>query len=91
MGIRRDPGKPAVALVARDGKYAGGAVITANRSIKERLWRRVEEARAKQPTGVPAAVTDDVEWVRSGIVARVKTLRGEAKLRHASMLDFREG
>ncbi|MDG4874221.1 DNA ligase [Mesorhizobium sp. WSM4935] len=90
LGIRREPGKPAVALMARDGKYAGGAMINANRSIKERLWRRVEEARAKQPAGMPTAVVNGVEWVRPGILARVKTLRGEAKLRHASMLDFRE-
>jgi bifunctional non-homologous end joining protein LigD len=90
LGIKREPGKPAVALMARNGKYAGGAMINANRSIKERLWRRVEEARAKQPAGVPTAVVEGVEWVGPGVVARVKTLRGEPKLRHASMLDFRE-
>ncbi|WP_292326026.1 RNA ligase family protein [Mesorhizobium sp.] len=90
LGIKREPGKPAVALVAREGKYAGGAAITANRSIKERLWRRVQEARTKQPVGVPTAVVDDVEWVKPGITARVRYLRGESKLRHASLQDLRE-
>jgi ATP-dependent DNA ligase len=87
LGVKREPGKPAVALVAREGKYAGGAAITASRAIKEKLWRRVEQRRAKQPAGVPTAVAGGVEWVKPGITARVRYLRGESKLRHASVED----
>jgi bifunctional non-homologous end joining protein LigD len=73
-------------------KYVGKAVIATSRAIKERLWRRIERDRAEQPAGVvPTAVADgDVEWVKPGITARVRHLRGEAKLRHASVQDLRE-
>jgi hypothetical protein len=30
------------------------------------------------------------QWTRSGLIARVKHLRGEEKLRHARLLDIRE-
>jgi len=40
---------------------------------------------------VPTAIADaSVEWVMSGITARVRYLRGKAKLRHASVQDFQE-
>ncbi|KAA3452259.1 DNA ligase [Mesorhizobium sp. SARCC-RB16n] len=90
LGIKREPGKITEGLFAKDGKYVGKAAIAVNRSIKERLWRRVEQARARQPPGVPTAVVDDVEWVGPGITASVRYLRGESKLRHASVQDMRE-
>ena len=34
---------PAMAIMARDGKYAGATFITLPAGIRERLWRRVEE------------------------------------------------
>jgi len=44
-----------------------------------------------QPARVPTAIADaSVEWVMPGITARVRHLRGEAKLRHASVQDFQE-
>ena len=91
LGVKREPGKPPMALMARGGKYAGSAFISADRSIKERLWKRVQQARAEQPSGVPNAVAGPtVEWLKPGIKARVKHLRGEEDLRHASLQDFRE-
>lgn len=89
LGVKREHGKPAMALMARNGRYAGTAVISANRSIKERLWRRVQMAKAGKPAGVPEGVAGPtVEWLKPGITARVKHLRGENKLRHASLQDF---
>lgn len=86
IGVKRQPGKQTEGLFAKDGRYVGKAVIAANRAIKERLWQRIERARAQQPAGVPAAVAEaSVEWVKPGITARVRHLRGEAKLRHASV------
>jgi bifunctional non-homologous end joining protein LigD len=92
IGVKREAGKQTEGLFARDGKYVGKAVIATSRAIKERLWRRIERDRAEQPAGVvPTAVADgDVEWVKPGITARVRHLRGEAKLRHASVQDLRE-
>ncbi|MER9768846.1 DNA ligase [Mesorhizobium sp. M0189] len=89
IGVRREPGKQTEGLFAKDGKYVGKAVIATTRVIKERLWRRIERDRAEQPAGVPTAVADgDVEWVKPGITARVRHLRGEARLRHASVQDL---
>ncbi|WP_245486696.1 hypothetical protein [Mesorhizobium sp. M7A.F.Ca.MR.176.00.0.0] len=31
---------------------------------------------------------DKAEWIKPGLVGRVKFLRGEEKLRHAKLLDF---
>ncbi|MGX5846922.1 ATP-dependent DNA ligase [Mesorhizobium sp. PL10] len=89
IGVKREAGKQTEGLFAKDGKYVGKAVIAATRVIKERLWQRIQ--RAEQPAGVPTAVADgDVEWVKPGITARVRHLRGEPKLRHASVQDIIE-
>lgn len=92
LGIKREPGKPAVALMAKDGRYAGGAAIALPKGVRERLWRRVEQGRVGAPqNAVPTAARGpDVEWVKPGITGRVRFLRGEHKLRHATMQDFRE-
>jgi bifunctional non-homologous end joining protein LigD len=31
-----------------------------------------------------------VQWLRPGCIGTVKHLRGDAKLRHAKLIDFRE-
>ncbi|MER9652494.1 DNA ligase [Mesorhizobium sp. M0152] len=92
IGVVRQAGKQTEGLFAKEGKYVGKAVIATSRAIKESLWRRIERDRAAPPAGVPTAVADDdVEWVKPGITARVRHLRGEPKLRHASVQSIREG
>ncbi|MBA1141772.1 DNA ligase [Mesorhizobium sp. CCANP35] len=89
IGVKRQSGKQTEGLFARDGKYVGKAVIATTRAIKERLWQRIERDRTAQPAGIPTAAADGgVEWVKPGIKARVRHLRGEPKLRHASVQDF---
>ncbi|MER9135098.1 DNA ligase [Mesorhizobium sp. M0830] len=83
LGVKRVPGKPPMALMGQGGKYAGSAFITLPKDIRERLWKRVQAGR-KAPAGTPKAMAG-VEWLKPGIKARVKHLRGEAKLRHASV------
>ncbi|WP_244661673.1 RNA ligase family protein [Mesorhizobium huakuii] len=91
IGVKRQTGKQTEGLFAKDGKYVGKAVIATSRAIKERLWQRIERDRAEQPAGVPTAVADpSVEWVGPGMTARVRYLRGESKLRHASVQDLHE-
>ncbi|UVK47729.1 DNA ligase [Mesorhizobium sp. AR07] len=89
LGVERGAGRASVALMARNGRYAGKAVISATNAIKARLWAKVQQAKGEPPEGLPKAVLNPgVEWVKPGIKARVKHLRGEAKLRHASLQDF---
>jgi bifunctional non-homologous end joining protein LigD len=91
LGVQRQAGRRTEALLARDGKYVGKAVIATSNAIKERLWQRVQQDKGRPPVGLPkAVVTPDVEWVVPGINMRVKTLRGENKLRHASVQNFSE-
>ncbi|MER9580960.1 DNA ligase [Mesorhizobium sp. M0276] len=90
LGLRREPGKQTVGLMARNGKYAGPATISLTNQMRERLLQRVQTGRAA-PHGLPSAVTrSDVEWLKPGLTARVRYLRGEHKLRHASLQDFWE-
>jgi bifunctional non-homologous end joining protein LigD len=84
IGVRRERGKPAMAMLARNGRPAGSASITLPAGIRERLWERVQ-----QPVK-PALRADSVEQVRPGIVGRVRYLRGEEPLRHATLRDWRE-
>jgi DNA ligase D-like protein (predicted ligase) len=89
LGIERESGKPAFALMAEPGtgKYVGSAFITANRSIRERLWKRVQAHAAPAPKGSNRPA---MQWVKPGLIATIKHLRGEEKLRHASLQDFHE-
>ncbi|CDX21600.1 hypothetical protein MPLB_2040055 [Mesorhizobium sp. ORS 3324] len=54
---------------------------------RERLWWRGRQGKAAKPKlPVPTAVAgDDVDWVKPGIKAKVRSLRGEHQLRHATM------
>lgn len=91
IGVKRERGKQTQGIMAQNGKYVGTAVFATNRSIKERLLRRLARNRIEQPAGVPTAVADpSVEWVGPGMKARVRYLRGESKLRHASVQDLHE-
>ncbi|SJM33132.1 conserved hypothetical protein [Mesorhizobium delmotii] len=88
-GVEREAGKPAFALMAErgTGRYVGSAFITLNRELRERLWKRVQEHAGAPPKGMKRPAT---QWVRPGLIGRVKHLRGEEDLRHASLQDFRE-
>jgi DNA ligase D-like protein (predicted ligase) len=89
LGVEREPGKPAFALMAErgTGRYVGAAFITLNREMRERLWQRVQEHAGPAPKGMKRPAT---QWVTPGLVGRVKHMRGEDDLRHASLQDFRE-
>ena len=88
LGVEREAGKPAFALMAEPGtrKYVGSAFVSVNREMRERLWIRVQEHAGPPPKDMPKRPA--TQWVKPGIKARVKHLRGEEDLRHASLQDF---
>ena len=92
LGVEREAGKPAFALMAErgTGKYVGSAFITANRAIRERLWKRVQEHAGPSRGCRRARSGRRRNGSSPGLIGRVKHLRGEEKLRHASLQDFRE-
>ncbi|SJM34021.1 ATP-dependent DNA ligase (fragment) [Mesorhizobium delmotii] len=87
LGVERERGKPAFALMAEPGtrKYVGSAFVSVNREMRERLWQRVQEHAGTAPKGMKRPAT---QWVKPGLIGRVKHLRGEDDLRHASLQDF---
>lgn len=92
LGVRREAGEAPAGIMARNGRYAGTATLTLPKGVRERLWERVQAAKAKRPfRPVPTAVDEpSVQWLKPGLTGRVRHLRGEPKLRHATMQSFNE-
>ncbi|MBS3650024.1 ATP-dependent DNA ligase [Pseudaminobacter sp. 19-2017] len=89
IGVQREKGKPAMVLCAdRSGAYVGAAVVTFPKLIRERLWERVQARKtARPPKGM---AKENAEWIKPGLIGRVRFLKGEEKLRHATLKDFEE-
>lgn len=88
IGVKRERGKPAMVLMAENGRYVGGAVVTFKHDKRQRLWDRVQGKVGAPP---PVALAKkSAEWLKPGLVGRVKFLKGEEQLRHASLQDFWE-
>lgn len=83
-------GERVALLRGRDtGEYAGTAYINLRREKREMLSARIRKLRASQPT-LKGAKFKDADWLKPGLVASVRHLRGEEGLRHASILDIRD-
>lgn len=86
IGVKREPGKPAMVLMADQGRYMGGAFVAFKADKRQRLWDCVQEkVGAPPPKGLSK---EKAEWLKPGLVGRVKFLKGEQMLRHASLRDF---
>lgn len=55
--------------------------------MRERLWARVQKG-AKPVKGVQAK--PGTEWLKPGLIGRVRHLKGEETLRHASLQEVAE-
>ncbi|WP_348629422.1 ATP-dependent DNA ligase [Mesorhizobium sp. M7A.T.Ca.US.000.02.2.1] len=89
-GVQRTPGSAPLALMAtRDAerRYVGSANIALTKAMRERLYAKVQEGKGSPPRG---ADKPDAEWIEPGLVGRVKTLKRENKLRHATLRAIRE-
>lgn len=88
IGVQREAGKPSMVLMADKGRYAGGAFVAFKADKRQRLWDRVQ---GKVGGPVPIGLKKEkAEWLKPGLVGRVRFLKGEEKLRHAKLLDYRE-
>ncbi|TPN49475.1 hypothetical protein FJ976_17240 [Mesorhizobium sp. B1-1-9] len=65
------------------GKYVGSGFINSRGAIHDRLWKRVQDQRRTASEGHEEAG----KWAKPGLIGRVKPLRGENDLRHASLQD----
>ncbi|ESY49034.1 ATP-dependent DNA ligase [Mesorhizobium sp. LNJC372A00] len=88
IGVQREAGKPAMVLMADKGHYKGGAFVNFKADKRQRLWDRVQgKAGGPVPKGLKK---EKAEWLKPGLVGRVRFLKGEEKLRHARLMDYRE-
>lgn len=88
IGVQRDPGQAARVLMADRGRYVGAANVNFKFDKRKRLWDRVQgKVGGPVPKGLKR---DKAEWLKPGLVGRVKFLKGEEQLRHAKLLDYRE-
>ncbi|TGR32984.1 MULTISPECIES: ATP-dependent DNA ligase [unclassified Mesorhizobium] len=88
IGVQREPGNAAQVLMADAGRYKGGANVAFKADKRKALWDRVQgKVGGPVPKGQKR---DKAEWLKPGLVGRVKTLKGEEGLRHAKLLDFWE-
>ncbi|MER9644931.1 MULTISPECIES: ATP-dependent DNA ligase [unclassified Mesorhizobium] len=88
IGVQREAGKPAMVLMADKGQYAGGAFVAFKADKRRQLWDRVQ---GKVGGPVPIGLKKEkAEWLKPGLVGRVRFLKGEERLRHAKLLDYRE-
>ena len=55
-----------------------------NQKPRERLWDRVT-GRAPSPLPKGIKMKPGAEWLKPGLVGRVKHLRGDEELRHATL------
>ncbi len=89
LGVEREPGKAAFALLAEPGtgRYVGSAFISVGREMRERLWKRVQDHAGAPPKAMKKRPA--TQWVEPGVKLRVKHLRGDhSHIRHASLLGF---
>ncbi len=85
--VLRERGKPPVAyMVDSNGRYVGGAFVALTQELRERLWERVQSDRIAPNMKIKSGA----EWLRPGLAGRVRHLRGEDELRHATLEDIWE-
>lgn len=82
---------PTTALCARETphglEYAGGAMLTLTAKERERFWGVMEGLRRPGPA-LRIDKRKAAEWVEPVLRAKVRHLRGEEKLRHATVMEL---
>jgi ATP-dependent DNA ligase len=76
-----------VVVRPKERRYVGGAFIALNEKMRERLWSRVN-ARAKPLKG--GKVKPGTQWLKPGLVGRVRRLKGEQLLRPATLREIKD-
>ncbi|RUW83737.1 ATP-dependent DNA ligase [Mesorhizobium sp. M1E.F.Ca.ET.063.01.1.1] len=65
IGVKRETGKPAMVLVADNGRYMGGAFVTFKADKRQALWDRVKVKTGAPP---PKGLTKEkAEWLKPGL------------------------
>jgi bifunctional non-homologous end joining protein LigD len=92
IGYDMTPGGVRTLLVARmeDGglTYAGRVMVTAGRTARNAIWDQLEKHRTDNPPLPNFGGGKRLEWFKPTVSVRVRHLRGEETLRHATLLGL---
>jgi ATP-dependent DNA ligase len=91
-GLARDAKALPIALVARgeldDLRYAGTAIIALPYEDRDALRAAADFLEVRKPVAKHTG-KQQAQWLKPGLIAQVRFLRGEEKLRHATVTDVR--
>lgn len=83
-----------MALLARehDGtlEYAGGAMVTLRQPERDQFWQTIEALQRSKPA-LSMKPRQDASWTEPAMRVKVRTLRGEEMLRHATVKAITSG
>ena len=88
VGVERSKEGMPVALLATTGdnpSYVGDAALTLKAKDRTKFWSDVERLGTPRARLGGLTKRKGASWVKEGLVARVKHLRGEEMLRHATV------
>jgi bifunctional non-homologous end joining protein LigD len=92
IGLARDAKALPIALLARgeldDLRYAGTAIIALPYEDRDALRAAADFLEVSKPV-VRHTGKQKAQWLKPGLMAQVRYLRGEEKLRHSTVMDVR--
>jgi ATP-dependent DNA ligase len=75
-----------IALLADGKRYVGNAMITLGGKDRDAFWKRIDALGSPRSRLLALHKRAKAKWVKPGLIATVRHLRGEEKLRHAVIL-----
>lgn len=88
LGVERSATGLSVALLATLGKdpaYVGDAMVTLKANERDAFWSSIEKLGTPRSRLGGTLSKRKAAWIKEGLVARVRHLKGEDKLRHATI------
>lgn len=76
------------ALLADEKGYRGAAFVSLPAPLREVFWRQVELLGSDVPLIQGTGKRKDATWLKPGLKATVRHLKGSDKLRHATVTDI---
>ena len=87
LGVERSSTGIPVALLASLGKtpqYVGNAMVTLREKDRTRFWSSVDKLETPK-SRLAGMANRKARWLKEGLTARVRHLKGEDELRHATL------
>jgi len=90
IGVERSSTGIPVALLASGDKYVGNAMVSLGGKKREEFWKRIDALGTPHARLAHLHKRKGAQWIGPGLTATVRHLRGEEKLRHATLLTTRD-